>query len=1132
MIVVASTASIDVGLFCRSKAALTSDPLLAADKITNVFTTTTMADDSRRAQLPMTEDFLDTSPIGLAFDFSSTDKVSRPLPGEEMNESSVPLPALMILNNDGVLSSWWLVYADSIRQGTTYPGLTVAEGQQPQAQAPGVQNSSPFGGIQQPAVPAFGQNPFGAPTSSTGNVTMGKPSAPAFGSAGTSGSTTSGAFGSTSGLGRQQSPWTTTGANNPTPGGGVGTFGSSPFGSTPVTEGPAQSAAFGTTGGMGNRASPWGPSPVGSTATSGSTFGQSGSLGMRTGNPFGNTASANPFGPSIPSAISTAKPTGGFASFASGPSFADAAAKAGGESDFAKATTGASFGSGMDTDSSFGGTPRKKEEVARGMFSGANFTLGSTFRGDGTAGNDRPNPALNSLFGSNFSQTLEQTQRTAVTAVTEEADMNDSASEHNNSSQGSPAEREIITPAAKAAYFKFPSPGTAPPANGGFFGTQSQSKFTPAVMQSSSPATSSWGRPTPITTTPKETPRKPEEDFSSPLEGPLSPIVKVDPEDDAPADLDENLHETPLPPESTSKLIYSAGDCPNSPTSASKSLTGDDPLPPDFLPSKGKVSSQEEPRQEQSALPADGEDDGLDDEGSGVDVAQEISPITDPSQSPKITPGSSFGGSFDKSSFDRSPVGGLFASVKPHQPRQNAKSLFGEIGKTSAPDFPPPTKPHQSPRSPSPVRPSLQNDILRSENVRSISVPGRQTKGLTKRRAPLHKAVGLSGFQKSAEDDYQQELSRAIAQNSQRSIDEQQNLSDNEDEKVREELATEVEGTKILNEFLAHQDYVGNVDKSGVPGQIEKVYRDINSMIDTLGLNARSLKAFTKGNSEMVKDGGRVREDLEDDDWCLIEIGELQLVVDSLSQRLENGRIEDVQAKLDTCRALQKTLSKIEIRSKEIGKLINAKSDPDQIEAERFLPLNPEQVCRQFDLRKDFGHIQKLISEAEEGITMLRTNIAAHDSSNSRDGNRRKPTVEAVTNTIMKMTSMVEKKSGDIDFLETQMRRLRFSSANESTSRGSSPFATNSPSPLKQKVGRKLQGSILQKDLVVTPQNASSVMRESMSGLGRPKNPLSAITAEEAQRYGRKIQQRQEINKILKEAFMQKGPRIRSLDEV
>ena len=60
-------------------------------------------------------------------------------------------------------------------------------------------------------------------------------------------------------------------------------------------------------------------------------------------------------------------------------------------------------------------------------------------------------------------------------------------------------------------------------------------------------------------------------------------------------------------------------------------------------------------------------------------------------------------------------------------------------------------------------------------------------------------------------------------------------LSDEEDVRVRELLASEVEPSMDLEPFIAHQDYVGRVNKLGIAGQIEKVFRDINSMIDTDG---------------------------------------------------------------------------------------------------------------------------------------------------------------------------------------------------------------------------------------------------------------------------------------------------------
>ncbi len=108
LLIVASTAIQDIGLLSRSKTPLASDK--PAEAITNVFTTTELADDSRRAQLPMTEDLQDTFPVGVALDLSGKDKVYKPIPADEMDESPGPLPGLWVLSNEGVLCAWWIVY--------------------------------------------------------------------------------------------------------------------------------------------------------------------------------------------------------------------------------------------------------------------------------------------------------------------------------------------------------------------------------------------------------------------------------------------------------------------------------------------------------------------------------------------------------------------------------------------------------------------------------------------------------------------------------------------------------------------------------------------------------------------------------------------------------------------------------------------------------------------------------------------------------------------------------------------------------------------------------------------------------------------------------------------------------------
>ena len=1147
VLVVTSTASVDVGLVTRSKTALTNDA--PAEKVTNVFTTTAMADDSRRAQMPMSKDQTDTSPIGVCLDLSSKDKVQRPLPKEEFDSSQSPLPALMILNNEGVLSSWWIVYAESIRQGTTYPGLVAAGGHQIQQQQQAERQASPFASAGSQAAPAFGQSSFG------------KPSAPAisFGSAFSKPATSS--FSSTSApastftaMGQSQSPFgASTVTSAPSESGGS-TFGQPAFGSsTPMG---TSGAAFGTAGGFGNRGSVWGTPSSGTAAASGSVFGKSGFGGVN--NPsFGSPSTGNAFGSNTP-ANRAPSTSGGFASFATKPSgFMTAASTTSADSPWGKSAQGQTFGSGMDTDTSFGTTPKKDADASKGIFGGG-FTLGTTFKRDDPSVNEVSNSeggASKSMFGDGFGSALGEAQEAAATPQSKDADMDEDDTTPSQNAQPTPAQ-SATTQVDKPAPPKFQFP-SVPPSTGGLFGTQAQAKTTPAAVQNSQPSRSTFGKPTPITTTPDDTSKKPDQSIRPSVE--TSPKIKEEPQSDddniSPLNEDEaappvgfgaprtpspagtKASSDPVPPESTSKTSFAPGD-----SSTSSKSSEEAPLPPDFLMPKTKLEEFEPPSLEKAALPeAGGEDDednadtdaegdeddeGLDDEGSGIDVAQEISPSTDPAQSPKITPGSSFGAPLNKS-----PVGGLFSRVSQPQDGQVGRSLFGEVGKNSAPYFSPPSKSQESPRSPSPVRSMISRDPLRPDNSRSASAPD-PFKAPAKRQNPLRQLAVPSRPLPSAAELRMQDRERIAAQKAKQAAEEEQDLSDREDERVREELETEVEGSKTLEPFLAHQDYIGAVDKPGIPGQIEKVYRDINSMIDTLGLNARSLTAFVKGHTEQHKQAGRSRDDLEeDDDWCLIEIGDLDAIEDELEQKLKAGQIQDVKKKSNECRGLRKGIATFRAKGGDVVKTVEARSDPEATESARNAPLRLEQATQQYELRKQLMRFQKLLVEAEESITVLRAKLASCETGDAGGRPLKKPTVEAVTNTIKKLTSIVEKKSGDIDVLETQMRHLRIPSAgllSQSSSREGSPF-TPLPSTLPNK--RKLFPARSGADpLSLQNGGLSHTPSRLVNGPGTPRKSVQDITPEELQRCREKAQRRQEVNLIMKEAFMKTGPRIRSLD--
>ncbi|KAH7364503.1 hypothetical protein BKA65DRAFT_139687 [Rhexocercosporidium sp. MPI-PUGE-AT-0058] len=495
LIIVASSASADIGLFSRSRVALTADK--PAEKVTGVFTMTEMSDDSRRAALPMSSGFSDTSPIGLALDLSSREKVEKPIVGDEMDESPYPVPALMVLNNEGVLAAWWVIYMDSIRQGTAYPGLVAVGGSKttPNAPTPAV---APAPAFSTPSQPAFGSSAFGSPK--TTSAFGGNRPATSFGTPSLS-SPSTGAFGAPSGLGKTQSPWgaaaSSTTSNAPA-------FGSSNFGSAPA----ASNQAFGTpsfgstsTPSMGNRASPWA-----SAAGTGTTpaFGQAGGLGK----------SASVFGSSAASGTTPAA-TSGFASFATNKGgFGAAAAN--------PASTASVFGSQpastvnpfsspattqpAATPSLFGSQPAPNAnpfstpstgqawgtKSANPLASGG-FKLDSSFKADPSAKDDGPEPSTGSqggFFGGNFSSALGETTKTPATAtpVSKESDMDSDGTSAKAQTSNFPSTTPASTPAApKTSIF-----GSTTPANGGIFGT------TPATSLPNSkplPAGFGFGKP-------------------------------------------------------------------------------------------------------------------------------------------------------------------------------------------------------------------------------------------------------------------------------------------------------------------------------------------------------------------------------------------------------------------------------------------------------------------------------------------------------------------------------------------------------------------------------------------------------------------------------------------------------------
>ena len=512
VLLVASTAVENIGLITRSKAPLATD--VPAEKITNVFTTTELADDSKRAQMPMSADYNDTFPVGVALDLSSTDKVQKPIPGDEIDESPGPLPGLWALNNEGVLLAWWVVYNDSIRERTTFPGLVAAGG----------------------AAPAQPASAFASP----------KPSAPAFGAVSATPASPAPAFGGASALGSTSSPWGQASA-----GAAAATPSRAPaFGAPSVLGG----SAFGATGGLGAKASPWGK-PSGAPAFGQSSFGSAPAASAAPSgggfSSFASSSNASPFGSAAASSNNKpgASPFGafggssqtGFASLGAGTSsggsiFASTSSSTnkpspfsstGGSSAFGAPSTGNSvFGApSTGSNSAFGApsaanssgstmfpavTEKASTTTGSSAFGSSPFILGTTFKADPASANDNEKTPQKSggLFGGGFGLSLADTvKKDSASSDQKDEDMDAPTPTAASKSGGSFFESTTptTTPAPAGSRFFSPLTSSDSPAPTSLFGKPSDTTSKTTSMFGKPSGTSLFGKPSePAATSPSE----------------------------------------------------------------------------------------------------------------------------------------------------------------------------------------------------------------------------------------------------------------------------------------------------------------------------------------------------------------------------------------------------------------------------------------------------------------------------------------------------------------------------------------------------------------------------------------------------------------------------------------------------
>jgi nucleoporin NUP159 len=1120
----------------------------------------------------------DTSPVGMDLDLSSTDKVMQPIPGDDL-ESSGPLPALMVLNNEGLLSTWWIVYKDAVKQGLPYPGLTSVASTQAQPATPATpatpavtgfaafgkpafgQAAKPaFGQASTPAfgqasTPAFGQAStpaFGKPSTpafgqastpafgQASTPAFGKPSAPAFGKPSTPafGQPSQPAFGApgvpgmgaASALGSKVSPWGQPAAqsNIATPPKGQ-VFGS-------ALGGASGNATFGSSSGLGSKAPVWATSSPGSQPAFGKPS-ESGASGFSKfnapakdenkpstspfaaiGNKDQSKSPSSPFAAFAPSASATNKPSP--LSFGFGkPSTAAAAPERSAEE---------SKEESMDDESEEKPKDEPVKEKPAASTDGA-LKPSTTFGQSSVLGQSPDKPKTSSPFES-----------------TPDKSKTSSLFGQSTDSPKSPA--SVFGLPAKQTGFQFGKPSGKPasplsrdsdkasklPTLGGFKlgstfqGDGSAKDDLPAPKQGGGSLFGA-GFGNMLGEASKET------KAATPIK--KEPGTGAPKMDDIPSQQAEEPEDAPLPPDFTSSKPKQSVEDDIPPIAGSPPVDLGDEA--GQLPASDDEEEDEDEDEDEdgSWIQDDGEgsegDEQEEDEEDEDEYDEEDEDDEDEDESEAEEPENTF--NMEKAS--KTPFGSRleFPSLshstgdagKLLRPASPAASTT-PAGLPKGPFFAPPSKSQDSPRSPSPIRQTSSTPAGRPASKQPITVPS------LKKSQP---------FKNSKSSSAQRPESPQVPDAGE--------LSDEEDIRVRELLASEVEPSMDLEPFIAHQDYVGRVNKLGIAGQIEKVYRDINSMIDTLGLNARSLESFIKGHETQYKQAGRERGDLEEaEEWCLVEVNELDVVQKEIGEDLDAGKVDGVSQKLEELAELQKNATRLRTRTVDMRKQIGAHADPQQRATHRASPLTNDAQIQQNELREGVAKVQKLLQDAEEALSVLRADLAAAPSQGPAA--QRVPTVEAVTNTIMKMTAMIEQKSGDVDVLEAQIRRLPGGIANLNISDSNEDFlrsSIRSVRPLERSTSGNLFGTppaTRGKNVGangVGPLGISGMLgrfggslrrdngdaefgRSSLMLDGTPRRKMADVSIEEVRRYQDRAAQRKRVLAALKQTVEKKGTRV------
>jgi nucleoporin NUP159 len=218
-------------------------------------------------------------------------------------------------------------------------------------------------------------------------------------------------------------------------------------------------------------------------------------------------------------------------------------------------------------------------------------------------------------------------------------------------------------------------------------------------------------------------------------------------------------------------------------------------------------------------------------------------------------------------------------------------------------------------------------------------------------------------------------------------------------------------------------------------------------MVNRLGLTVRGMTAYHMAQTQPIADCKHesAKDMKQSKDWKFCELEKVRKILEEVLDgvKKENKGNEELEAQYEAANKgfikrslpiisyqddslLFTNLKIVDTKDAEIKRLLAVHNDPRAAALARARTLTSEQHLQQIKLRKEYTRVEKLLKDAEKEVTQLKAKIASRDKNNA--GTVVPPTVEAVRNTIMKLTGMVERKNGDIEYLADRLNRVKLKS--------------------------------------------------------------------------------------------------------